>query len=295
MRKLLLFCWLQIIVISGLAAQYAPTAAENSLLWEIQGKELKQPSFLFGTIHLIGKKDFELTDATRAALDKAQSVVFEINMEQMTNAGALLPLIMKAFMADGKTLRSLLPDTDYTLVRNHFEDLGLPMFMLERIKPMFLSALGSADLGKSSDTEESVSYEIELMKIARQQRKKIDGLETIEFQMSIFDSIPYEAQAQMLVEQIRAGERGNDQFAQLVERYKQQDLIGLQHMMEQDAETSSYSDILLVRRNQAWIPRMSDMMRKKPTFFAVGAGHLAGEQGVIALLRQAGYTVQPLK
>ena len=78
------------------SAQYAPTAEENALLWEISGKELKEPSYLFGTIHMIGKEDFFLTDATKASFGKAQQVAFEIDMEDMMDFTKLMPLMMKA-------------------------------------------------------------------------------------------------------------------------------------------------------------------------------------------------------
>lgn len=277
------------------AANHAPTAKENSLLWEISGKNLKQPSYLFGTIHMIGKKDFMLTDVTKNSLYKTQRVTFEINMEEMSDFSVLMPLMMKAFMADGTTLRDLLSEEDYKVVKAHFEEIGLPLVMLERIKPMFLSAMGSGDMAEMQTSGETVSYEMELMKIAKDQKKEIAGLETAEFQMSMFDSIPYETQAQMLVESIKSGSEGDDQFNQLVELYKNQDLIGLQQMLEGDSETKQYEDLLLVQRNKNWIPVMAKMMTDRPTFFAVGAGHLAGEKGVIALLRAEGYSVKALK
>ncbi len=277
------------------AANYAPTAKENSLLWEISGKNLKQPSYLFGTIHMIGKKDFILTDVTKKSLDKTQRITFEINMDEMSDFSVLMPLMMKAFMADGTTLRDLLSEEDYKVVKAHFEEIGLPLMMLERIKPMFLSAMGSGDMAEMQTSGETVSYEVELLKIAKDQKKEIAGLETAEFQMSMFDSIPYKVQAEMLVESIKSGSEGDDQFDQLVELYKNQDLIGLQQMLEGDSDTKQYEDLLLVQRNKNWIPVMAKMMTDRPTFFAVGAGHLAGEKGVIALLRAEGYSVKALK
>lgn len=278
------------------AISYAPTAAENSLLWKISGKNVKQPSYLFGTIHLIGKEDFILTDLTKSSFAKAERVTFEIDMEDMTDISVLMPVMMKSFMSDGSTLRTLLSEEDYTLVKTHFEKMGLPMMMLDRIKPMFLSAMGEGDLNAlQGEDGGSVSYEMELMKMAQDQKKEIEGLETMAFQMSMFDSIPYAAQAEMLVESIKGGDGQNTEMEKLVELYKQQDLNGLQKMMEQSDEVEQFNDLLLVQRNKNWIPIMAKQMVERPTFFAVGAGHLGGEQGVIALLRAEGYTVEALR
>lgn len=279
------------------ATGLAPTAKENSLLWEISGKNLPAPSYLFGTIHMIGKEDFIMSEQTKAAFDKARLVTFEINMEEMTNMAVMMPLMMKAFMNGDTTLQDLLSEEDYRTVSAHFEKIGLPMMFVDRIKPMFLSALGSEDaLKMQGGSDEVVSYEVEFMNMARNEGKSMSGLETAEYQMSMFDSIPYRVQADMLVETIKGDDTGDDQFRQLVELYKAQDLYGLQQILASDeAGVAQYEDLLLNRRNRNWIPVMEEMMADQVTFFAVGAGHLAGEQGVIALLRREGYTVQPLK
>lgn len=269
---------------------------EKSLIWEIKGKGLNQASFLYGTIHMIGKKDFFLTDGTKKSFDRAKQVAFEIDMEEMNDIMALLPLLMQSFMKNDTTLRDLLSKEDYTLVEDHFNKVGLPMMLLNRIKPMFLSALDPKMMSGDGEKEDIVSYEMEFLGMAQKQKKPVEGLETAAFQMSMFDSIPYRAQAQMLLESIKSGSESTDsQFDQLVEMYKQQDIQSMHGMMDEDDATSNFNDMLLVNRNRKWIPVMEKMMKDKSTFFAVGAGHLGGEQGVIALLRAAGYTVEPVK
>ena len=124
----------------------------------------------------------------------------------------------------------------------------------------------------------------------------IDGLETAAFQMSMFDSIPYRVQAQMLMDAINAEDGGStDQFDEMVKLYRDQDIYAMQNLMDEEGGIAGYEDLLLVRRNRNWIPIMAASMKARPTFFAVGAGHLGGDEGVIALLREAGYTVEPVQ
>ncbi len=275
----------------------SPTADEKSLLWEISGKELKESSYLYGTIHMIGKDDFFLTDKTKETFNKSQQVAFEIDMNKMNDFSVLFSLIGQVMMKDGKSLKDLLNEEDYKTVSDHFSELGLPMFMFEKVKPMFLASFASGDMAGGQDmaSGEIVSYEMEFMEMAQEQEKEMDGLETIEYQMSVFDSIPYEDQAQMLVESIRSENVGDSEFDMMVELYKNQDIEGMQSMFEEDAEgIGKYEDVFLENRNRNWIPVMEKMMVAKPTFFAVGAGHLGGSIGVIALLRQVGYDVKPL-
>jgi uncharacterized protein YbaP (TraB family) len=283
--------------IDSTAAQEKKVEDRNALLWKVTGKGLKTPSYVFGTIHLINEKDFLFTPVMEEAFRVSKAVAFEIKLDDMNNLSSQMSMMMKAFMDGGKTLRDLISKEDYELVQKHFSKIGLPLVMLERMKPMFLSALASGDISpEKMSSGEIVSYEFKLMDKAKAQNKPISGLETMEFQMSLFDSIPYEAQAKMLVDGIKSSDANEDQFRKMVELYKNQDLEGMQRMVTGDEEGfGKYEDILLAKRNQSWIPLMVTAMEKQSTFFAVGAGHLPGEQGVISLLENQGYTLTPIK
>jgi uncharacterized protein YbaP (TraB family) len=302
MRKFIwLFLLLQVPFV-GLFAQESVAPApvtENALLWQITGKDLSTTSYLYGTIHMIGKEDFIMTEATKKAFKEAELVTFEINMDEMTNLGTQFSALMKAFMDDGVTLKDLITEEEYKLVDDHFSKMGLPLVFLERIKPMFLTVFASGDVDPMqglSGGGDVMSYEMEFASMARQQEKTMGGLETVDFQMSLFDSIPYKAQAQMLVESIQEPEDGaDDQMLQLAKIYKSQNLEAMQQMISNEgSEFAAYEELLLVKRNENWIPLMEGMMSKQPTFFAVGAGHLGGDRGVVNLLRQEGYTLTPI-
>ncbi|MBV6655162.1 MAG: TraB/GumN family protein [Mameliella sp.] len=281
------------------SAKYAPAPSDKALLWKVTGKGMKKtPSYVYGTIHMIGRSDYFLTKAAKSAFESVKHVAFEIDMEDMTDMSKMMPLMMKAFMVGDTTLKDLLTEEEYAQVSTHFQEVGLPMMFVDRIKPMFLSVLGSGEdmMGMSPGGESSmVSYEMEFMKMAQEREMDIDGLETAEFQMSMFDSIPYKVQAQMLMDAINSEDGGStDQFDEMVKMYKDQDIYAMQQIMDDEGGIAGYEDLLLVRRNRNWIPVMEEAMKERPTFFAVGAGHLGGDEGVIALLREAGYKVEPV-
>ncbi len=282
--------------------KYPPVA--NALLWAITGKELTDTSYLYGTIHMIGKEDYFLTEQTKKAFNESDKIVFEINMENMNNMMSQFGLLMKAFMSDGQTLKDFLDEEEYTEVKAHFEEKGITSFlwnMMERIKPMFLSMFASTDLsggGNPMASGDIVSYEMEFMEMAKEQEKPMGGLETAEYQISVFDSIPYDAQAQMLLQSIRVevDTAAADELEVLAKLYKEQDINAMITMFESDEEgLGKYEEFLLLNRNRNWIPVMEGMMGQQGTFFGVGAAHLAGEEGVINLLRKEGYTLTPLK
>jgi uncharacterized protein YbaP (TraB family) len=272
---------------------------QNALLWEITGKGLTKPSYVFGTIHLIPKSDFFLTDATKKALSESQKVMFEINMKDMQNPMLILSIMSKAMMPRGQKLRDLISKEDYALVKTRFDEIGMPLPMLESIKPMFLSAMveGSGNPMDTSSKGATTAYEMEIMKIADKDKKEMGGLETMEFQMGIFDSIPLKTQADMLVKSIKSVNNGDTDFKAMVELYKSQDIESMAGAMKngEENELSKYEGILLTSRNKNWIPLIVKNSEGKSTFYAVGAGHLGGEMGVVNLLRKEGFTLTPLK
>lgn len=269
----------------------------QALLWKIEGKDIQQPSYLFGTIHLIPKADFFLPVGFDEAFAKVNRVVFEIDMDDMSDMGSLMGLLTNLVMKDGMTLKKLLTPEEYKEVSAYFEEMGLPMMLLNTVKPMFLSMLAEVNMNPDQMNEEDiVSYEMDIYEKANTGNKDVGGLETMAYQMSLFDSIPYRDQARMLMDAIRSVNAESDTFDEMVSLYKQQNIDAMVQMVGDEGESGlgDYEDILLDRRNQNWIPLMAKKMAKSPTLFAVGAGHLGGPDGVIRLLRKAGYTLTPV-
>ena len=278
-------------------AQQDSDKLPNALLWKIEGKGIKEPSYLFGTIHMITKEDYFLPEGLEEAFNKSDKVMFEIDLDEMSDMGSLMGMLTNLMMSDGMTLKKLLTPEEYKEVAAYFEDMGLPMAMLGKVKPMFLSMLAEVNMDPSAmESEEIISYEMELYDKANQDKKDVGGLETMAYQLSLFDSIPYKEQALMLLDAVRGNNAESDMFDQTVALYKTQDIEGMVNMVsesEKDSD-SNFEDVLLNNRNQNWIPIMSKKIASGSTFFAVGAGHLGGPQGVIRLLRKEGYEVTPV-
>ncbi|HJW28448.1 MAG TPA: TraB/GumN family protein, partial [Saprospiraceae bacterium] len=183
----------------------------QALLWRIEGKESKEPSYLFGTIHLIPKSDFFLPVGFDEAFDHCDQVVFEIDMDDMSDMNALMGMLGNIVMKDNMTLKKLLTPEEYKEVSDYFEGMGLPMFLLNKVKPMFLSMLAEVNMDPSTmGNDDIVSYETDIYEKANERKKEVGGLETMAYQMSLFDSIPYTDQAKMLVDAVRSTNQGSD-------------------------------------------------------------------------------------
>ena len=305
MKRIFLFLFLTFLgLFAGKAqtstATQAVQVADNkpfkplakALLWRISGNGLPVASYLYGTIHLIDKKSFFLDDETKDAITGSKEVIFEIDMEKSMNPASLFALMPKMMMKD-KTLKDLLSDDDYKLVSEKLKESGLPAFILEKLKPMFISMMIENPQAGGDQEVDMVSYEMKIMEMAKEQKKPMSGLETAMYQMSMFDSIPLEQQATMLVEGIKDTTETSslDGLAQI---YSERDINKMVDMMD-EMSGNDFKEFLLVGRNRNWIPVMEGKMKEGSMFFAVGAGHLGASFGVINLLRHAGYRVEPVR
>ncbi len=288
-----------ILMFTGLTTVNAqsgkPRPLEKSLLWEISGNGLTRPSYLYGTIHMICKDDAALGDSLVAAIERSDRVYFEVDMDNLME---MLTAFKDFKMKNDTTLADLLSKEDYERVKEYMESKStlLPFSKLETYKPMLASSLL---MESGIGCEESVAMEQLILEIAKKNRKRVEGLETMSYQASIFDSIPYKLQAEQLLKYVKDGgnQPGADkQFEEMIEAYKEQDIEKLGEFVSTDeGGLSNYEDILIFHRNRNWVDKLKNIMPGKSLTVAVGAGHLAGEKGVIRLLRKEGYTVRPIK
>jgi uncharacterized protein YbaP (TraB family) len=159
------------------------------------------------------------------------------------------------------------------------------------VKPFILSSmLYPALLGCAP-----ASYEATFVKMAQEQKKEILGLETVQEQLGLFDKIPYGEQSKMLADMVNKEDEAKQELQKMMALYKTQDVEQLHSLTASSMfNFQQYEDLLLDSRNQHWIAGISRYAAAKPTFFAVGAAHLGGPKGVLALLQQQGYQVKPV-
>jgi uncharacterized protein YbaP (TraB family) len=286
---------LMLLATVAVFAQQKNKKEVNTLLWEISGNGLQKPSYLFGTIHMICSDEALLSDSLKAAIRNSDLVYLEVDMD---NLFEMVGVLRKMKMRDDTTLADLLSKKDYQKVKQYFEDKGsmIPFSTLETYKPLLAaSMLAETNISCS----ESSAMEEVIMKEAKQHEKNIKGLETMAYQMSIFDSIPYQVQAKQLVKYVDEINNHKDddakEYDKLLQAYKDQDLSKLEAITKSsDMGVSNFTEILLYNRNRNWVEKLKDILPEKSILMAVGAGHLPGENGVINLLRKAGYTLTPV-
>jgi len=263
---------------------------EKALLWKISGNDLSQPSYLFGTIH--ATCDATLDEATLKALDETKQLFLEIDMD---DPELQKQMMMNMTMKDGASLSNLISKEDFSIVDDFLQkNMGMSAKMIDNFKPFMISSML---LPKLLDCPIK-SFEMELMKVAKEQEEEIYGLETISDQLDVFDQIPYQEQAEELVKTAKDGMKKDKlEMEKVMKIYMDKDIEKMLDLIAKSENkiSSNYNDVLLINRNRKWISVIEQNSKEIPTFYGVGAAHLAGENGVINLLRKLGYTVEAVK
>jgi uncharacterized protein len=266
--------------------------SSNTLLWQISGKGLQKPSYLFGTMHILCSGDVSLSENMKNVIKNCDEIYFELDMD---NREELMGAMKYLRMNDGIKISELLSKEEFGRVEKYFREAKFPMpiGMMDRFKPIIVSSLIGEQM-MNCDVKNGMEEQI--MVENKKHEKQIRGLESTQFQASIFDSIPYDKQAKDLVNYIDSIDSYKKVTLEMVDVYKKQDLKRMDSLVHKsDPGMEQYMDILLYDRNRRWVSMMPGIMNGRSILFAVGAGHLPGDQGVISLLKKAGYTVTPMK
>ncbi len=297
MRKKLLS--LALLFLTGWAGMQA------QLLWKISGKGLGAPSYVFGTNHLSPLSIKDRVEGLDDAFAAATQVCGEIEMAAMTSPAGMQRLQAAMTLPGGKTLKDVMPAADYAKadsVATAIMGVGLALPQLAQLSPSALVTNLTTVLyvkrhpGFNPMEQLDTYFQTEAMKAG----KKVRGLETLDFQIDVlFGGKTMERQVEELMCFVNHVELNADLTDSLSVLYERQDIEGLVRLAEAKQNTAcdprpEEFERLIYGRNADWLTKMPAIMAEGTTLFVVGAGHLGGERGVLALLRKAGYDVVPV-
>jgi uncharacterized protein YbaP (TraB family) len=287
MKRIVSLFFLLFLSVSQLFSQ----VPKSSLLWQISGNGLKQPSYLFGTFHMICRQDFEISDVLKNKFRSTKQFYAEVKIDDPT----LRDQLTAQMAMNGKTIRSFMTEVEYRQVSDSFRKItGIPFTMFNNFKP-FMS-MGVLTLG-SLPCEDKIRPEFEFVKLANEYHLPILGLETVEDEVSALNKQPLDSQVNSLKESILHFDSIKTIMKQLISIYKTRDIDSVYRFMSSRTTviTDDFVNDLVIARNKNWLPVITKAVKEKPSFFAVGAGHLGGKEGVISLLRTQGYKVTPVQ
>jgi uncharacterized protein len=284
MRYLLIF----IFICFWVNNSNAQIPTQHTLLWKISSPNIQQPSYLYGTIHVMCPNQIVIDTSIKVAFNQSEQLYLEIDLDDPNMMATAMKTMM---MPDTFSLEKLVGKIDYDSMNTIFKNsAGMPLSLMGKAKPLLLmSAVFPAILKCNPD-----GFEKHFQTMAKARNMELKGLETLEYQMRVFDTIPYKVQADMLKNMLYHLDSARLQFNEMVKIYQSKDINAMQQLTTKDPEFGKYDAMMLQNRNQNWIPVIIAEAKAKPTFFAVGAAHLGGTNGVITLLRKQGYKVEPV-
>ena len=265
------------------------SAQNNTLCYQISDPSSKNNSYLFGTMHIMAADHFFFPETVIQLLKKTDALCLEIknienqslDPEQLFDNKRLLKEHCSSAQWDSLTNwaeQNLLMSTEqFEANFNHAK----PFLLLQFISSASLPAIHK-------------SHELELEKVARSHKINLLELESIETQLQVFDAIPYSGQMEMIFNELKNNKNSKEDFEKMQVTYSNQNLDSLCSLAD-DQLFETYRAAFLDDRNLKWIPKMKEMMQDQNVFFAFGAAHLCGENGVLNLLLKEGYQITPIK
>ena len=296
MKKLIMLVALFAVATMGVRAQ---------LLYKITGKDIKAPSYIVGTYHVAPHTFVDSIPGLKDVYGEVKQVYGEVVTSEMTNQANMMKMMNMMMMPEGKTLFDLytedeMKEIDAVVEKIMGVSMNNPMVknQLQVLTPQTLStqltAIMAVKMNPGLDITKPI--DMQLQNMALEKGLKVGGLETVESQMKILYGVPLEKGKKALLCFVRNLDAGMAQAEHMQKAYMARDIKDLESAMNEKMNnecdpSEEEMNTLLYNRNNAWLKIMHGIMQT-PTLFAVGAGHIIGEKGVLALLQKAGYTVE---
>jgi uncharacterized protein YbaP (TraB family) len=282
--------WLAVLA----AALPAGFAAADPAAWRVAGKSGGEV-VLLGSMHVLRPSDYPLPPAVDALVDGADGIVMEIDLDDV-DAAAQQRIVFEAMLPQGTVLADVLDEDVYAEVELEMRELGVELKQLEHFEPWFL-AMTALDLGmRKIGFQPERGVEQYVLGRARAAGKEIVGLETLAFQIGLFDALPRAQQQAMLEQTLAEIDEGAAVLGEMVAAWRAGELESLSAELldEFDAFPGLY-ETLVTKRNTAWVPPLESMLADgRRHLVVVGALHLVGPDSVIELLQQRGHDVERL-
>jgi uncharacterized protein YbaP (TraB family) len=279
-------------------------AAQAQLLWKVSGNGLGRPSYIIGTYHFAPASMIDQIPGMAQAFEGCDIVLGEIDNEEITGTKAQMEMAQAMMAPLDSTLDKLYTPEDYAIVEQvfnkYFGSMGVTLSQMKMLKPSAISvqmqAMQAVKYFPNFDPNDLIDMAVQ--KRANEMGRPSGGLETIDEQIDLLFNTPLTEQAESLLEACKKDDLFVVQSSALVEAYMAQDLAKIEEVMtnpEIGGDDAEAMEELIYERNRNWVVKLVKIMPERAALICVGAGHLPGEQGLLQMLRDRGYTVEPMQ
>jgi uncharacterized protein len=257
-------------------------------LWELHGKH--NTVYLLGSIHVLRLGDYPLAPALLEAYGNAKSILMEVNLEEISSAQVQEEMLTSAVLSDGRTLPDVLGQARYARAAALAHEAGVELSLFDQFAPWFaaeaISQLQLAQLGFQPDA----GVEMYFMERARNDGKSVAGLETVHDQISLFQNMPLDTQAEYLASSLEQAHDLPKEVDSMVRAWQRGDMQWFENQLQSEfgRDPRLYQSVLGAR-NRKWVPKIEALLNDDKNYLViVGTGHLAGQGSVIDLLKKDG-------
>ena len=273
---------------------HAQEALSRDLLWKVSGKH--SVVYLAGSVHLLSKDYYPLSPALDAAFKESDLLVEEVDLGELLSAQSQFQILMRGMLPAGQSLDKVVSPTTFAQVSKRVGDLGLPIEPLKRFKPWSLALTVMALEWQQAGFDPELGLDRHFYDRAQGDGKPVQGLETADYQISRLDEMSMNQQERLLVETLKDADTEIANVTQLADAWKEGDAPTIERIVLQDLRQDPLMyQRLLVERNRNWLPKLEALFtRPGRAFVIVGAAHLVGPDGLLALLKAKGYTIEQM-
>jgi len=257
-------------------------------LWELHGKH--NTVYLLGSIHVLRLSDYPLAPVVLEAYSNAKSVIMEVNLEEISSAQVQEEMLTSAILPEGKTLPDVLGEQRYGRAGALAHEVGIELSTFDGFAPWFaaeaISQLQLTQLGFQPEA----GVEMYFMERARTDGKSVAGLETVHDQISLFQNMPLDTQAEYLISSLEQAHDLPKEVASMVQAWQRGDTEWFANEMRSElGRDPKLYESVLASRNRKWIPKIEALLNDDKNYLViVGTGHLVGQGSVIDLLKKDG-------
>jgi hypothetical protein len=272
----------------------AQAAQAKTFAWKATGKG--GTIYLMGSIHLMSDSFYPLNPALEATFKDSDLLVEEVDLAEMLDPSAQMAILSRGMLPVNQSLDKVLSPATLALVQKTAGDLGGGGGPLMRFKPWMLAiALQGLELAKAG-FDPALGLDKHFYDQAKAAGRAVQGLETVEFQISRFDTMTMEQQDRMLAQTLKELATETATVGKLGDAWKTGDVAGVESIALADLKSDPLMyQRLLVERNRNWMPKVEALfLRRGRALVVVGAAHLVGPDGLLAMLKAKGYTIEQL-
>lgn len=261
-------------------------------LWEIRGRT--NSVFILGSIHFARGDFYPLAQPIEQAYQRSSIVVFETDIGEMRGLGTQAKLLKAGLCPQGETLPQRVDKQTYAALQAWLKKTGGGASTFDPMRPWLASVSMVALELQKLGFDPNRGIDEHFYGRAKSDGKEIRGLETVDFQISLFADLNREEDAMFLKSMLEDVNRFPAVFGDVIDAWKAGDAARIEPLlMEITRQYPRIQQRFLTDRNKAWLPRIEEYVRaEQNVFMVVGMAHLVGKDGLVTLLKKKGLQVK---